>query len=144
MIGSELCSSSVTLEKIYKILKFITNRGRIRHKFDKIRLSSASVVTEILLPKVEIFESWKSRDIVLCAQRLVLRAVDGSKRYFLVICKLLSSTHVLWFRSLAVTTPRGVEHDKSMLLFLEEWLEVLLTQVGYLKHQTRDDKVILG
>ena len=114
------------------VLKFVASRGRIGHELHKIGLSPASIVAEILLPKVEVLEGWKSRDLVQGTQGLVQRAVDGSKRHFLVVCKLLRGTRVLWFGGLAVATPRGIEHDKSMLLLFEERLEVFLSQVGYL------------
>ena len=117
------------------ILKFITCRCWIGHKLHEISLSSSPHVPEILLPKVEVFERWKSRDFMLSAERLMLGAVESSKRYFLVVCKLLCGTHVLWFGSLAVATPRSVEHDQNMLLLLEEWFEVLLSQMSHLEHQ---------
>lgn len=69
---------------------------------------------------------------MLRAQWRVLGAVQGSKGHFLVARELVGRTHEFWFGSLAVATPGGIEHDQSMLLFLEEWSEVFISKVGYL------------
>ena len=92
--------------------------SRVGHELHEALLVPPTIVGGGVLAVVEVHEGGEPSDIMLLTDGVKLGAVYGSEGDFLVGAELLSSSSVLRLGSLAVPTPRRIEHHQPVLLLL--------------------------